>query len=359
MARKRIKRYKVSPDESLCLAVSVVDKPAVESDFQFFSDQKIEKFVGVEGERRMIYGCALRPDFPIYRNDGKEEYYLEFDKDAIDKISKNYFKMGFQSNWTEAHKDEIEGLTITESWIKEDMYQDKSVAIGLDPSLPVGSWFIGCHCENDDVWEKVKENKYHGFSIEAIIGVEEFEKQVEELNSNNNMEIKTDEMNFWNKMKEVLAEAFSKKVDEPVEEQVKEEVNLEEQTPPEPVSEPSEPVNEPEPVVDPQPAPDAPKGTQDATHPEPAVEPQNEPQPVVEAPKADTSKLEELIGNLKAEIEALKSYNDELNDKVKEMGKQPSANPINTNAKPGGGETGVGNSNYQAWRKQMASYLGY
>ena len=339
MARKRIKRYKVSPDESLCLAVSVVDKPAVESDFQFFSEQKIEKFVGVEGERRMIYGCALRPDFPIYRNDGKEEYYLEFDKDAIDKISKNYFKMGFQSNWTEAHKDEIEGLTITESWIKEDMYQDKSVAIGLDPSLPVGSWFIGCHCENDDVWRKVKENKYHGFSIEAIIGVEEFEKQVEELNSNNNMEIKTDEMNFWNKMKEVLAEAFSKKVDEPVEEQVEEEVNLEEQTPAEPVSEPSEPVSEPQPVVDPQPAP------------EPAVEPQNEPEPVQEAPKADTSKLEELIGNLRAEIEALKETNTGLQNKISEMGKQPSANPINTNAKPGAGDT------YSAWREQMRSML--
>lgn len=339
MARKRIKRYKVSPDESLCLAVSVVDKPAVESDFQFFSEQKIEKFVGVEGERRMIYGCALRPDFPIYRNDGKEEYYLEFDKDAIDKISKNYFKMGFQSNWTEAHKDEIEGLTITESWIKEDMYQDKSVAIGLDPSLPVGSWFIGCHCENDDVWEKVKENKYHGFSIEAIIGVEEFEKQVEELNSNNNMEIKTDEMNFWNKMKEVLAEAFSKKVDEPVEEQVKEEVNLEDQTPAEPVSEPSEPVSEPQPVVDPQPAP------------EPAQEPQNEPEPVVEAPKADTSKLEELIGNLKAEIEALKETNTGLQNKISEMGKQPSTPPINTNAKPGAGDT------YSAWREQMRSML--
>ena len=121
MARKKIKRYKVSPDESLCLAVSVVDRPAVESDFMFFNEQRMEKFVGVEGERKMIYGCALRPDFPIYRNNGEEEYYLEFSKDAIDKISKNYFKMGFQSNWTAGHKDEVEGLAITESWIKEDM----------------------------------------------------------------------------------------------------------------------------------------------------------------------------------------------------------------------------------------------
>ena len=243
MAKKHIKRYKVSPDESLCLAVSVVDKPAVESDFQFFSEQRMEKFVGVEGERRMIYGCALRPDFPIYRNNGDEEYYLEFDKDAIDKISKNYFKMGFQANWTEAHKDEVEGLTVTESWIKEDMYQDKSVVLGLDPSLPVGSWFIGCHCENDAVWEKVKQGNYHGFSIEAVVGVEEFEKQVEELNSNNDMNNTNEEM-FLEKLRNVLKDFFSKK-EEVVDEPQTEEVALEEQ----PVNEPAQPATEPsEPV---------------------------------------------------------------------------------------------------------------
>lgn len=336
MAKKRIKRYKVSPDESLCLAVSVVDRPAVESDFQYFSEQKIEKFVGVDGERRMIYGCALRPDFPIYRNDGKEEYYLEFDKEAIDKISKNYFKMGFQSNWTEAHKDEVEGLTITESWIKESMTLDKSIALGLDPSLPVGSWLIGCHCENDDVWSKVKEGSYHGFSIEAIIGVEEFEKQVEELKSNNDMEINTNEMGFWNKMKEVLAEAFSKKNEEQTETEPAN-IDLEEQTPaPEPAPEPSpEPVVEPEPKPEPAPAPE----------PEPTVEP--EPQP--ESQK--DNHLEELVNSLKDEIKALKEMNTGLQEKIKDLSSEPSAKPINTNAKPGGGDT------YSAWRETMRSYL--
>lgn len=334
MAKKRIKRYKVSPDESLCLAVSVVDRPAVESDFQYFSEQKIEKFVGVDGERRMIYGCALRPNFPIYRNDGKEEYYLEFDKEAIDKISKNYFKMGFQSNWTEAHKDEVEGLTITESWIKESMTLDKSIALGLDPSLPVGSWLIGCHCENDDVWEKVKEGSYHGFSIEAIIGVEEFEKQVEELNSNN-MEIEANEM-FWTKLVNVLKETFSKKNEEQTETEPTN-IDLEEQTPaPEPAPEPS-----PEPVVEPEPKPEP------APAPEPEPEPKPEPQP---EPQKDNH-LEELVNSLKDEIKALKEMNTGLQEKIKDLSSEPSAKPINTNAKPGGGDT------YSAWRETMRSYL--
>lgn len=339
--KRKLKRYKVSPDESLGLAFSVVNSPAVESDFQYFSEQKLEKFVGVEGERRMIYGCALRPSFPIYRRTEDEEYYLEFDKEAIDKISKNYFKMGFQSNWTEAHKDEVEGLTITESWIKEDMQADKSIALGLDPSLPIGSWFIGCYCENDDIWNKVKSDQYHGFSIEAIVGVQDFEQQLEELNTNNNMDNTNEEM-FLDKLRNVLKEFFTSKKEEPAE---------------------IEPTNielEAEPQAEPQPTVEAPKAEEPKTDEpkveEPVVEepkPQEEPKQE-EAPKAEEPKdnhLEELINSLKEEIAALKTSNGELQEKIKDMGKQPSANPVNTNAKPSA------NSTYSAWREQMAKYM--
>ena len=146
-------------------------------------------------------------------------------------------------------------------------------------------------------------------------------------------------MNFWTKMKEVLAEVFSKKVEEVVDEPQTEEVALEEQ----PVNEPAQPATESsEPVVESEPAP-VPEPA-----PEPVVEPANEPQ---EAPNVDNSKLEELIGNLKAEIEALKQSNEGLQEKIKDMGKQPSVAPVNTNAKPSAGDT------YSAWREQMAKYL--
>ena len=327
---KKIKKYKVSPDESLCLAVSVVDKPAVESDFIYLNEQKLEKFVGVEGEKRMIYGCALRPDFPIYRNNGEDEYYIEFDKESIDKISKNYFKMGFQSNWTAAHKDEVEGLTITESWIKESMTLDKSIALGLDPSLPVGSWFIGCYCENDDIWKQVKENKFHGFSIEAIVGVEEFESQINKLNKNNNSMEVTNEETFFSKLKSVLSEVFGK---ESTNIELEEEKPLEtiENTPP---VEPQEPPKVEEPT---------PK----------AVEPKEE-EPKAEEPKDEPKQdnhLEELINNLKDEIAALKEMNSGLQDKIKDLGKQPSAKPVNTNAKPSPADT------YSAWRETMRNYI--
>ena len=349
--KKKIKKYRVSADDSLGLAMSVVNRPAVESDFQFFSEQKLEKFVGVEGERRMIYGCALRPDFPIYRNDGKEEYYLEFTKEAVDKISKNYFKMGFQSSWTEGHKEEVEGLTITESWIKESMTMDKSIALGLDANLPLGSWFIGCYCENDEIWNAVKDGTYHGFSIEAIVGIEEFSKQEQ---NTNNMNIETNDM-FWDKLKNILKDTFSKKVEEStidelaansgftnVEDYQKEveavKAELEEQNAEEPAVEPTvEPtVEEPKPAEEPK--------VEETVVEEPKIE---------EKPKEDNTKhLEELIGSLKEEINALKEMNSGLNDKVKELSKEPSAKPVNTNAKPSAADT------YSAWREQMRSMIG-
>lgn len=347
MARKKIKKYKVSPDESICLAVSVVNAPAVESDFIYLSEQRIEKFVGVDGERKMIYGCALRPDFPIYRNNGEEEYYLEFSKDAIDKISKNYFKMGFQSNWTAAHKDEVEGLTITESWIKESPTLDKSIAIGLDADLPVGSWFIGAHCENDEIWKSVKDGTYKGFSIEAIVGLEEFEKQ-----NDNNM-IDANEMSFWTRMKEVLSEAFTTfamaKGEETIEpiaigdmDEAKEEFEEEtpQETPTEATVTPTESVEEPKVEDTPQ-------------------EPQNAPtEPTVEE-KQDPNPLEELINSLKEEIKALKESNDGLTKKVKELGKKPSAEPVNTNSRHNAAALeGVEGSAYQNWREAMRKMVG-
>ena len=349
--KKKIKKYRVSADDSLGLAMSVVNRPAVESDFQFFSEQKLEKFVGVEGERRMIYGCALRPDFPIYRNDGKEEYYLEFTKEAVDKISKNYFKMGFQSSWTEGHKEEVEGLTITESWIKESMTMDKSIALGLDANLPLGSWFIGCYCENDEIWNAVKDGTYHGFSIEAIVGIEEFSKQEQ---NTNNMNIETNDM-FWDKLKNILKDTFSKKVEESTIDELAANsgfTNVEDyQKEVEAVKAELEEQNEEEPAVEPtvEPTVEEPKPAEEPKVDEPTVE---EPK-VEEKPKEDNTKhLEELIGSLKEEINALKEMNSGLNDKVKELSKEPSAKPVNTNAKPSAADT------YSAWREQMRSMIG-
>lgn len=350
--KRKIRKYMVDGENSIGYCLSVVDAPAVESNFQYFSKEKIEKFVASEeGEKRMIYGCALRPDFQIYRYDGKDEYYLEFSADAIDKISKNYFKMGFQNAWTEQHNEEIEGLTITESWIKCDNVYDKSIALGLDNELPIGTWFIGCYCENDEIWEGVKNGTYNGFSIEALISLEEFNKIDK---SENNMVLETNEM-FWTKLKDTIMGIFKKEeiaemsgmTVEQYDEEVKAiEAELEEQTPPTetvetPTEQPQETVTEAAEAVETQVMDEVPTETEKEAE-KPSDEVVQEPNP-----------LEETIKNLLEEVRALKEMNQGLQDKVADLGKKPSTDPINTNARNGG----QGGSSYDAWRAQMAKYI--
>ena len=334
---KKIKKFKVGMD-SETYAISLVEAPAIESEFVALAKEEEKQVFLESNERHMVYGAALIPDMDIYRNDGEHEYYISFSKESIEKMSQDFMKEYRQYEVKTDHEDVANEVCVVESWLVSDAYKDKSNALGIN--VPEGSWMVGMKVNNIETWDRIKAGELKGFSVESLVSLEEFSK------IDNNMEIEANEM-FWTKLVNVLKETFSKKEEEVVDEPHVIEptnVDLEENNPepaPEPVSEPSEPVSEPQPVVDPQPAP------------EPAVEPQNEPQPVVEAPKADTSKLEELIGNLKAEIEALKETNTGLQNKISEMGKQPSAAPINTNAKPGGGDT------YSAWRSQMKEMLGY
>lgn len=337
---KKIKRYKVGCD-SETYAISMVDMPAIESDFVALEKQEEEKVqVFLESnERHMVYGAALIPDKDIYRNNGEQEFYISFTKESIEKMSQEFMKEYRQNEVTLDHEEMANDITITESWLVEDSYKDKANALGIN--VPEGTWMVGMKVNQIDVWERVKSGELKGFSVESMISLEEFSK------NDNNMNIETNDMGFWSKMKEVLAEAFSKK-EEPAE---------------------IEPTNielEEEPQAEPQPTVEAPKVEEPkAEEPkveEPAVEepkPQEEPKQE-EAPKAEEPKdnhLEELINNLKDEIAALKEMNTGLQEKIKDLGSQPSANPINVNAKPNAANVGVGSSTYAAWREQMRNLI--
>lgn len=326
MAKKKLKKYVVNADESDVFAISVVDAPAVESDFIALSKDK-EVLCFKDEEKHMLYGCALRTDYPIYRNSEKYgEYYLEFSKESVEKMARRFMKAGYQNNWTEGHNKEIEGLTVVESWIKTDPYKDKSIALGFGEDCGVGSWFVGCYVDSNDIWEKVKKGEYKGFSVEALCSLDELE--FNKIENSDTMEVNE---TFWQKMKGLLKEVFGQ-IDEPIEEELEEETPKAEEAP---VEEPKA-----EEAVEPK---EEPK--------EEPVEPKEEPKNDVEEPKKEDNHLEELINNLKAEIEALKEVNSGLQEKVKDLGKKPSAKPVNTSAKPNPKDT------YAAWREQMRTYV--
>tara|TARA_R110001592_G_scaffold28641_2_gene104742 strand:- start:748 stop:1356 length:609 start_codon:yes stop_codon:yes gene_type:complete len=146
-------------------AISVVESPAIESDFVALKAEEI-KLAEIDKEKRILLGALLIPNKPIYRNSEEGEYYIFFSKNTIVKASQMYLKNGYQNNSTLEHQQALKGLTLVESWIVEDEVQDKSRKYGLN--VPVGTWMGAVKVNNEEIWnEYVKTNKVKGFSIEG------------------------------------------------------------------------------------------------------------------------------------------------------------------------------------------------
>ena len=129
-------------------------------------------------------GALLIPNKPIYRKTEGEEYYIYFSKETVLKASQRYLTNGYQGNSTLEHSDNLEGLTLVESWIVEDEVQDKSRKYGLN--APVGTWMGTIKVNNDEVWnDYVKTGKVKGFSIEGFFADKiEASKMNKKMNEN-------------------------------------------------------------------------------------------------------------------------------------------------------------------------------
>ena len=147
-------------------AISIVESPAIESDFVALKNQEI-KLAEVDKEKRILMGALLIPDKPIYRTGEDGEYYIFFSKETINKASQLFLQNGNQSNSTLEHAKPLDGLTLVESWIVEDKVKDKTALYGLD--VPVGSWVGSVKVNNEKVWQEyILTKKCRGFSIEGF-----------------------------------------------------------------------------------------------------------------------------------------------------------------------------------------------
>lgn len=296
-----MKCYRVTGGD--LFAVSLVEDPAIESNFIALSKQKSS--IKLENEKRLLIGAALVPNKPIYRNVNGNEFYISFDETTIEKLAQDFLANDYQHNITVDHQEDANDIVIVESWIKTSE-NDKSVSYGLNE--PIGTWFIGMKVNNDEIWQRVKDGFYKGFSIEAVVGLDE-------LINNNNLQLAMDK-EFIDKLREIIYEAIGKS---PKAEEIVADVNEE--------------------VVETQP---------------------------IKYADEEVAKLKEDVANLTAEVERLKSERDELESKLKDaeaekekmnvemeavknenikLSKQPSVEP----AKP----VNVGDKNYAAAVKLM------
>ena len=162
-------------------AISIVESPAIESDFIALKDQEI-KLAKVDEDKKILMGALLIPNKPIYRNGAEGDYYIYFSKDTVQKASQLYLQNGYQHNSTLEHNETLKGLTLVESWIVEDEVQDKTRKYGLN--VPVGSWVGAVKVNNDEIWQEyVKTNKVKGFSIEGYFA-DKMERPKDKIDEN-------------------------------------------------------------------------------------------------------------------------------------------------------------------------------
>lgn len=314
---RKLKNYRVKPSTSDIYAVSLVEEEAVESGFIALSKQKQPMNFKIHNEEKhMLYGVALRADFPIYRCYGKDEFYLTFDANAIERLVNKFMSNYGQKSFTIDHMEPAEGIVITESWLVKDTENDKSNALGLE-NVSEGSWIIGCKINNDEIWQSIKEGRWHGFSIESWIDMEEIE-EFKKINKKieNKMAVKKSKFDeMMDQIKSIIEDAVKNADGQDTEVQqdvvdeaadaVEEVVNQKEDTT----------------VVD------------AAEEQKPTEEVANEVIDTVEQ-QAETEQdaaenLQQVVDQLQEEIDTLKAENEQLKKKNQKMSKKPSTKVVN------------------------------
>lgn len=170
--------------------ISLVENPAMEGLFIALSKDEIQ-LKEVDKEQRILMGLVLEPNKPIYRNQNGEEFNIVFNEETIKDLSYGFFKNNNHANSTIEHdvKQNIQGVTFTESWIVENPDIDKSTNFGF--KYPKGSWVAVMKVDSEEVWnDYVKTGKVQGFSIDAMLSLEEvnLKSNIEMSNTNTLLE---------------------------------------------------------------------------------------------------------------------------------------------------------------------------
>lgn len=151
------------------LRISLVDDPAVQSDFLAFKAEerrRVQTYAVQDEDKHLVLGVVMRADFPIYRRDADGfEYYIIYKADTIRTMAEKYLAESRQNMVSTMHREgsDVDGVQMVQYFIKGE---------GLNPAgfdgIADGSLFAEFHVTNEDVWSAIKEGTYKGFSLEGL-----------------------------------------------------------------------------------------------------------------------------------------------------------------------------------------------
>ena len=175
MANSKRRVYKMFIDEedqeSGVFAISLVENPAIESNWIYLSKQFKIQLATANNDKQLLIGPVLIPNKEIPRIDEEtgEEYDIVFDEQVIEKAAQLFLQRQFNNSSTLEHEQPLDDISFVESWIVADPKADKTNAYGL--SYPKGTWVVMAKVNNKDIWDNyVKTGKVAGFSLEGLFG---------------------------------------------------------------------------------------------------------------------------------------------------------------------------------------------
>ena len=155
--------------------ISLVDKPAIEENFIYFSKAEVVEMFTNE-ERREVVGPIMIPNKEILRHSPENGYYyVRFTEDTIRDIMYNYSKKGLFNEFGIHHEYDTQDVVMLEVWMKESD-NDKSTDYGY--TLPNGTVFVKAKIESDELFSAIKDGEVNGFSIEI-------QADIKPVNNNN------------------------------------------------------------------------------------------------------------------------------------------------------------------------------
>lgn len=197
----------IDTDECGIYRVSFVDYPAVESDFVALAKTKPQLYAVANEEKRLVRGVLIRADFPIYRYDAETgEYYIVYKASAIREIAEKFIREGRMTDVNQMHIpfSEVRGVDMVQMFIKDS-------TAGIAPEgfddISDGSLFVEYHVKNDEMWAKVKDGTYRGFSLEGLFTLHH---EVDDMEFSKLL--KSNNMTFKEKIAQLLVQEETKNV---------------------------------------------------------------------------------------------------------------------------------------------------
>lgn len=157
-------------DGVFCL--SFVNYPATELSWQVFQ-KNIEKqtFSITDEEKHLVRGVFMTANHFIPRvSSSGYEYYITFSEDTLRKMAERFLMNGFNRNVDTNHNNELEkGIYLQEIFFKD-------VEKGINPKgyedVEDKSLFCQYRVANEEVWSKIKDGTYKGFSLAGYFDIQ-------------------------------------------------------------------------------------------------------------------------------------------------------------------------------------------